>query len=90
MLILKILFAELAIILFYVFVLRKWYNTWGATQEEAAMKMPEDKMVQNPLIDMTHAITINAPSADVFLAMTEPETNIKSPLKLSVQKIPPP
>lgn len=66
MILIKLFVAEIIFILLYVFVFRRWYNFWGSTQEERGMRMPEDRFVQNPLIDMTHAIDINAPREKVF------------------------
>jgi hypothetical protein len=62
----KVIVLETIFLIFYVFVLRKWFSSWGATREERAMHMPEDDMVKNPFIDMTHAITIQAPPESVF------------------------
>ncbi|MBA4369724.1 MAG: hypothetical protein C0403_19025, partial [Desulfobacterium sp.] len=61
MLMIKFVMVEIVLLLLYVFVFRRWFSVWGSTREERAMKMPEDEMVQNPFIDMTHAITIHAP-----------------------------
>jgi len=66
MLIIKVVLIEIVLLLLYVFVLRRWFSFWGATPEERTMKMPEDEMVKNPFIDMTHAITIHAPPEAVF------------------------
>lgn len=66
MLIVQIGIAAAVMLLLYVFGVRRWYNTWGATPAEASMKMPEDDMIPNPFIDMTHAITIHAPPEKVF------------------------
>ncbi|MBI9077205.1 MAG: hypothetical protein JEZ02_17480 [Desulfatibacillum sp.] len=62
----ELLLFEIVVALLYVFILRRWYNGWGATKEERAMKMPEDAMIKNPFIDMTHAISIQAPPEKVF------------------------
>ncbi len=66
MLIIKIVLVEIVLLLLYVFALRRWFSYWGATPEERTMKMPEDEMVKNPFIDMTHAITIHASPEAVF------------------------
>lgn len=57
---------EVAAVLLYLLVFRRWYCRWGATAEEHTMKMPEDDLAPNPFIYMTHAIDINAPPHEVW------------------------
>lgn len=40
--------------------------TWGATPDEVALSLPGDEIVPNPLVNWTHAITIDAPSNQVW------------------------
>jgi hypothetical protein len=47
-------------------VLRRRYNTWGATAAEVASPMPGDDLVPNPRMGYTRAITIGAPPAVVW------------------------
>src|SRR5689334_13524236 len=50
----------------YTFLIRPWHLRWGATDAEAQEPMPGDDVVPNPKHAATHAITINAPVADVW------------------------
>ena len=45
---------------------RPWYSKWGATQEEVGKPLPGDDLVPNPVLESTRAITIQAPSTDVW------------------------
>jgi hypothetical protein len=50
----------------YTFLVRPWHLRWGATDEEVNMPLPGDEFVEEPKLNATHAITINAPAADVW------------------------
>ncbi len=50
----------------YAFLVRPWHLRWGATDEEVNMPLPGDEFVEDPKLNATHAITINAPAADVW------------------------
>lgn len=50
----------------YAILIRPWHLTWGATEAEAQEPLPGDDVVPNPKHQATHAITINAPVADVW------------------------
>ena len=50
----------------YAFLIRPWHLRWGATDEEVNMPLPGDEFVGDPKLNATHAITINAPAADVW------------------------
>jgi hypothetical protein len=50
----------------YVLGIRPWHLRWGATEEELSMALPGDELTPNPKLKATHAITINAPAADVW------------------------
>lgn len=50
----------------YTFLLRPWHLRWGATDEEIEESLPGDEFVPNPESGATHAITIDAPIADVW------------------------
>ena len=50
----------------YVFRIRPWHLGWGATESEREVALPGDDIVSNPKHQATHAITINAPVADVW------------------------
>lgn len=50
----------------YAFLVRPWHLRWGATEAEVQEPLPGDDVVPNPKHQATHAITINAPVADVW------------------------
>jgi hypothetical protein len=50
----------------YVFVARPKHLRWGATDDELDEPLPGDEIVPHPEQQATHAITINAPVADVW------------------------
>jgi hypothetical protein len=50
----------------YAFLLRPWHLRWGATDAEVQEHLPGDEFVSNPENGATHAITIDAPIADVW------------------------
>jgi len=50
----------------YAFLIRPWHLKWGATDVELEEPLPGDDVVQHPSQQATHAITINAPVADVW------------------------
>ncbi len=50
----------------YALVLRPWHRRWGATEEEANRALPGDELVPDPKFHATHAITIEAPPAEVW------------------------
>ncbi len=50
----------------YALVVRPWHLRWGATDEEVKMPFPGDEFVEQPKLNATHAITINAPAAKVW------------------------
>jgi hypothetical protein len=45
---------------------RLWYNRAGATAEEVVRPLPGDELVTDPRIGYTRAITIDAPTTDVW------------------------
>jgi|SRR6185503_17385708 hypothetical protein len=50
----------------YTLLIRPWHLRWGATEAELQEPLPGDDVVLNPKHQATHAITINAPVADVW------------------------
>lgn len=50
----------------YVWAIRPWHLTWGATNEESHEALPGDELALQPKLKATHAITINAPATDVW------------------------
>jgi hypothetical protein len=60
------LFAGAAGAAAYAFVVRPWHLHWGATEDEAKRALPGDDFIADPQIASTHAVTINAPAAQVW------------------------
>ena len=50
----------------YVCAIRPWHLRWGATDEELNQPLIGDDLAPNPKLRADHAITINAPAADVW------------------------
>ena len=50
----------------YVWGIRPWHLRWGATDEEVQEHLIGDELAPSPKLKATHAITINAPAADVW------------------------
>ena len=45
----------------YLLAVRPWTRRWGATRDEVRMTLPGDEVVGSPGVEMTRAITIDAP-----------------------------
>ena len=60
-----LLFTVIAII-FYFLLLRPWILTWGATKVEVKMPLAGDDIVLKPHFVATRAVTIDAPTAEVW------------------------
>jgi uncharacterized membrane protein YuzA (DUF378 family) len=45
---------------------RPWASTWGATEEEAQVRLPGDEVGPPAQIQSTRAITIDAPAEEVW------------------------
>ncbi len=58
--------AGTAAALAYLLKVRPWIRTWGATPAEVARTYPGDERVPNPKLDLTHAITIQAPPEKIW------------------------
>lgn len=50
----------------YNYKIRPWHLRWGATDAELTESLPGDDVKPDAEIQTTHAITINAPAADVW------------------------
>ena len=50
----------------YVFLLRPWHLRWGTTDDEINETLPGDDFVPHPESEAIHAITIDAPVAEVW------------------------
>lgn len=58
--------AGLALAAAYAPAVRRWYLTWGATEQEVTRLMPGDDLLPVPDLLSTRAVTIDAPPADVW------------------------
>ena len=47
-------------------VIRNWYNSWGAADDEVNQSLPGDELVPAPMLGYTRAITIHAPAARIW------------------------
>ncbi len=47
-------------------LLRRWYNRWGATDDELAPPLPGDELVNEPKLGYARAIAIEAPPQQVW------------------------
>ena len=45
---------------------RRWHLQWGATDQELAMALPGDEMVQRPHFNFTRAVTIQARPEEIW------------------------
>lgn len=58
--------AAVVLVGVYVYLVRPWHLTWGATGDEAAAPLPGDELVPRPKSEATHAVTIRAPADRVW------------------------
>lgn len=56
----------LAAVASYLFVVRPWMLSWGATKDEVNRLLPGDELIPEPKINVTHAVDIQASPADVW------------------------
>jgi hypothetical protein len=54
------------VLLGYVSLVRPKILRWGATDQEAAERLPGDEVVAQPRYQTTHAVTIHAPAGQVW------------------------
>jgi hypothetical protein len=50
----------------YLLVVRPWHMRWGATDEDVCKSLPGDELVPHPTLESTRAVTIRAPSQEVW------------------------
>lgn len=50
----------------YALAIRPWHLQWGATAEENAESLPGDEVKPDAGIQVTHAVTIDAPAAEIW------------------------
>lgn len=61
-----IMILIVALILFYLFILRPWQLNWGSTKEEVLRALPGDEIVKKTNFVGTRALNINAPPEEVW------------------------
>ncbi len=61
-----VVLLALVVVALYSLLIRPWHLKWGATEAEVSRALPGDDIVPGPKIAATHAITIQAPAADVW------------------------
>ena len=65
-LLLVILVAVSLLVVVYLFLIRPWHMSWGTVWDEKSRPLPGDELVQRPICQATHGITIEAPPAKVW------------------------
>jgi hypothetical protein len=53
-------------VIIYLFVIRPWHRSWGASAEDVRRPMPADGPITDPNYDTTRAVTIGAPPEAVW------------------------
>ncbi len=56
----------LVLVFAYLVFLRPWQLRWGATDAEVKRSMPGDEIVDKPSFNATRAVTIHAPSQNIY------------------------
>jgi hypothetical protein len=62
----RITIALVTLALVYWFPVRRWFGRWGTTPDELTRAMAGDAAIANPTHTATHAVTIDAPPADIW------------------------
>ncbi len=63
---LSILAILVALVAFYLSIIRPWTLTWGATTDEIVRPLPGDEIVKKTHFNATRAVTIQARPGDVW------------------------
>jgi hypothetical protein len=50
----------------YLLIVRPWHLRWGATGEDVRKRFPGDELVLHPTLESTRAVTIGAPTEEVW------------------------
>lgn len=58
--------VTVSVLIFYLALLRPWFNQWGATDAEIWMTLPGDEIVGEPEHSSTRAITVHAPADRIW------------------------
>ncbi|MGO9085903.1 MAG: DUF2934 domain-containing protein [Candidatus Sulfotelmatobacter sp.] len=53
-------------VMVYLLWIRPWHMRWGATNQEVALAMPGDEIVERPTFNATRAITIEAQPEEIW------------------------
>jgi hypothetical protein len=61
-----VILTGLALAVVYVFLIRPWHLTRGATKDEIQRSLPGDELVPDPRFVWNQAITIHAPASEVW------------------------
>ena len=61
-----VILVVLALALAYIFLIRPWHLTRGATKDELQRSLPGDELVPDPRFVWHQAVTIHAPAAEVW------------------------
>jgi len=59
-------FGGIAVIAGYFYAVRPWHLRWGATDEELEESLPGDEVKRHAGVQVTHAVTIDAPPKHVW------------------------
>ena len=49
-----------------LYAARRYYRNWGTTKEECRMSLAGDELVDDPAVNTTEAVWINAPAGAVW------------------------
>ena len=49
-----------------LYAARRYYRNWGTTKEECETTLPGDELVDDPVLQTTEGVSIDAPAADVW------------------------
>ncbi len=61
-----VVLGVLSLAVVYIFLIRPWHLTRGATKEEVQRSLPGDELVPDPRFVWNQAVTIHAPAAEVW------------------------
>jgi len=62
----KLLYPGLLAAASGAYLLRRLGHRWGATDDEVHQPMPGDELIAHPMLETTHAITIQAAAAEIW------------------------
>src|SRR6516225_3963334 len=62
----KVLLPGLLAVASGAYLLRRVGQRWGATDDEVYRSMPGDELIPHPMMETTHAITVQASAAEIW------------------------